>query len=197
MLQTDLFGPSTTLPEGFAYQPEFLSVQEEALLLEALGALPFEHAQYHEWQARRRVVSFGGRYDYTQQALNDAPPMASFLHSLRDRIGAWAGIDPDGIHHAMIAEYRPDTPLGWHRDVPDFEEIMGVSLLSFARMRLRPYPPKPGQRAVHAVDLAPRSAYVIRGPARWAWQHAISPTKSLRYSITFRTRRVRRAGADT
>ena len=178
-----------TLPEGFVYEPKFLTMQEERALLDTIRSLPFQESQYRQWQAKRRIVSYGGRYDFTHHALNDAPPIPEFLHPLRERIAAWAGLSLDDIHHAVIAEYRPDTPLGWHRDVPDFEQIAGVSLLGHARMRLRPYPPQPGHRSRHAIELAPRSAYTMKGPARWAWQHAISPTKELRYSITFRTLR--------
>jgi alkylated DNA repair dioxygenase AlkB len=87
----------------------------------------------------------------------------------------------------MIAEYLPGTPLGWHRDVPQFEQIIGVSLLGHARLRFRPYPPAAGQRTMFVIDLPPRSAYIMRGSARWNWQHAVSPTRELRYSITFRT----------
>jgi alkylated DNA repair dioxygenase AlkB len=189
MTQTDFIGRSVVLPEGFSYEPEFLSPPDEAALLEVIRSLPFQEAQYRQWQAKRRVVSYGGQYDFTRHALNDAPPIPEFLQPLRERIGAWSGISPDDFHHAMIVEYRPDTSLGWHRDVPDFEQIVGVSLLGHARMRLRPYPPKPGQRSTHVLELEPRSAYAMRGSARWAWQHAISPTRELRYSITFRTLR--------
>jgi alkylated DNA repair dioxygenase AlkB len=189
MTEADLFGPSATLPEGFVYQPGFLSPQEESALLEVFRSLPFQEAQYREWQAKRRVVSYGGRYDFTHHALDDAPPIPGFLEPLRARMTAWAGLSNDDVHHAMLAEYAPGTQLGWHRDVPEFDQVLGVSLLGRARMRLRPYPPKRGQRSTHAIELEPRSAYVIKGPARWAWQHAISPTKELRYSITFRTLR--------
>jgi alkylated DNA repair dioxygenase AlkB len=188
-MQTDMFEPTVALPPGFIYQAEFLSASEEALLLDALRTLPFQQAQYREWQARRRTVHYGGRYDFSHHSLDDAPPIPSLLHPLRERLARWAALDPASIQHATIAEYQPGTPLGWHRDVPDFEQVLGVSLLNHARMRLRPYPPEPGQRSVHAIELAPRSAYIIRGPARWAWQHAISPTKALRYSITLRTLR--------
>ena len=88
-----------------------------------------------------------------------------------------------------MAEYQPGAPLGWHRDVAEFEHIVGVSLQGHARLRLRPWPPRPRERTAHAIDLAPRSAYVMRGAARWGWQHAVSAPKELRYSITFRTRR--------
>ena len=89
-----------------------------------------------------------------------------------------------------MAEYRPGVPLGWHRDAPDFETVVGVSLGGIARMRFRRYPPvQPKKADVLSLELAPRSAYVLRAEARWGWQHSIAPTPALRYSITFRTRR--------
>ena len=188
VIQAQLFAASPAGPPGFTYAPQFLRVAEEAQLLEVISTLPFEEAQYKEWRARRRVVSFGGRYDFTHQELTPGPPIPEFLEPLRARLADWAGIPEQRIQHAMIAEYRPATPLGWHRDVPQFEEVMGVSLLGHARLRFRPWPPASGQRSTWKIDLEPRSAYLLRGPARWQWQHAVSPTRELRYSITFRTR---------
>jgi alkylated DNA repair dioxygenase AlkB len=93
----------------------------------------------------------------------------------------------------LVAEYREGTPLGWHRDVPDFEDVVGVSLLNEAVMRLRPYPPRePKKAGVIKLTIEPRSIYLLRGPARWEWQHSVAPTRSLRYSITFRTAAARR-----
>jgi len=187
--QQELFAAASPLPDGLAYAPDFLSSAQEAELLEVIRGLPFQQAQYKEWRARRRIVSFGGRYDFSSNELTSAPAIPEFLYPLRAALAEWAGIAPTRIDHAMIAEYQAGTPLGWHRDVPQFEEVMGVSLLGHARMRFRPWPPKPGQRTTFTLDLEPRSAYVLRRAARWAWQHAVSPTKELRYSITFRTRR--------
>ncbi len=190
MNQQELFALPPALPAGFTYAPGFLSGAQEAQLLEHIQALSFQEAQYKEWRARRRIVSFGGSYDFSRQQLKPAPPIPEFLHALRAQIGAWTRTAPARLQHAVIAEYRPATPLGWHRDVPDFEDIIGVSLLGRARMRFRPWPPKPQQRASQTIELEPRSAYRMRGEARWQWQHAISPTRELRYSITFRTRRL-------
>jgi len=176
-------------PDGWRYQADFLNEAEEAALLDHLRALPFEAARYKEWTARRRLVAYGGRYDFSQQRLDPAAPVPDFLQPLRTRVGQWSGIPAELFTHAMVAEYQVDAPLGWHRDVPEFEAVVGVSLLGSARMRFRPYPPAKGQRTVFSVDLAPRSIYAMRGAARWRWQHAISQTKELRYSITFRTRR--------
>jgi len=189
MPQQELFGARTDLPPGFIYAPHFLDAQEEAQLLQVLHALPFEAAQYRQWQARRRIVAFGGRYDFAHRALLPAPPMPSFLVPLRARIAQWAGVASAAIAHGIITEYQPGTPLGWHRDIPQFELVAGVSLQGHARMRFRAWPPKPAARTSCAIELEPRSAYLMQGAARWSWQHAVAPTTELRYSITFRTRR--------
>ncbi|RYG85708.1 hypothetical protein EON77_05065, partial [bacterium] len=150
------------------------------------------NAEYRQYRARRRVVSYGGKYDFTHGRLDDAPPLPAWLTPLRVRAAAWAGLDPDTVSQALIAEYSPGTPLGWHRDVPDFQAIVGVSLGDVATMRFRRYPPqREGGKAARAelkLALAPRSIYTLQGDARWGWQHAVSPTRALRYSITFRTR---------
>lgn len=175
-------------PRGWRYESDFLAAPEERALLEALGALPFEHARYKEWTARRRLISYGGRYDFGRSVLEAAAPVPPFLLPLRQRAGQWAELEVEALAYASIAEYAAGTQLGWHRDVPQFEAVVGISLLGHARMRFRPYPPRPGQRAQLSAELPPRSIYLLRGPVRWAWQHAISPTPSLRYSVTFRTR---------
>jgi alkylated DNA repair dioxygenase AlkB len=186
--QPDLF--AATAPDGFVYAADFLSHTEEAALLLAFRKLPFEEARYKEWTARRRVVSYGGRYDFGANELEPAPSIPGFLDDLRGRIAEWSGMSAERFTHAAVAEYRPGTPLGWHRDVPQFEIVVGVSLAGKARMRFRHYPHVKGSRAPTLdVELAPRSIYVLRGAARWDWQHAIAPTAELRHSITFRTLR--------
>jgi alkylated DNA repair dioxygenase AlkB len=187
MSQDDLFGPRTPLPDGFVYRTDFLTTAEEATLIATIRELPLKEAQYHQYTARRRIVSYGGSYDFSSQELRTAAPIPSWLHSLRARVADLMSVAPETIQHALVAEYQPGTPLGWHRDVPDFEVVGGVSLLGHARMRLRPYPHRKGDRTALKLDLDPRSAYAMRGAARWKWQHAISPTRELRYSITFRT----------
>lgn len=188
MKQTELFPPS--LPDGLRYRPDFIPVEEEHTLLAAFERLPFEEAQYKQFTARRRTVSYGSTYDFSANQSRPAPPIPEFLLPLRERVAAWCGIPAEGFVHALVSEYRPGTPLGWHRDVPEFEVIVGISLLSGARMRFRPYPWSPERRrAAFSLELEPRSAYVIRDAARWRWQHSVPAVKQLRYSITLRTRR--------
>ena len=187
--QRELFAESV-LPRGFVYRPDFLTEREEESLLAEIDRLPLRAAMYRVFTAKRRILSFGAGYDFTSNRPTPAPPLPDFLRALRERAAAWAAVAPDELSQSTIAEYSSGTQLGWHRDVPTFGIVVGISLLSPCRMRLRPYPHVKGEkRAATAVALEPRSIYVFRDEARWRWQHAISPTKALRYSITFRTMR--------
>lgn len=192
--QSDLFGaPPPALPPGMRYEDDFLSPAEEAGLLERIGQLPLAPMKYQQYEALRRVVSYGGQYDFARQQLNEAEPLPAWLDPLREKAGAWAGIAPGHFTQALIAEYRPGTPLGWHRDVPDFEDVVGISLGNDTVMRFRPYPHESGSNVKSLkLVLAARSIYLLRGPVRWAWQHHVPPTKALRYSITLRTPSTRR-----
>lgn len=192
MIQGDLFGtgPAATL-EGWAYEPEFLSRAEEKDLLAIVEALPLEDMRYKGYVARRRGISFGGHYDFDANRLNPSNALPPSLHPLRAKVARWVGIAPEMFTHGLVAQYRPGTPLGWHRDVPEFELVVGVSLLSAAVMQFRPYPPPaPGSLSAAArlgLVIEPRSVYVLRGAARWRWQHRVLATEALRYSITLRT----------
>jgi alkylated DNA repair dioxygenase AlkB len=194
MSQPDLFGsPAPTLPPGMRYEEDFLSRAEESALIAQIEQLPLAPMKYQQYEARRRVVSYGGQYDYTAQRLHEAEPLPAWLDPLRERAAAWIGVAPEHFTQALVAEYQPGTPLGWHRDVPDFEDVVGVSLLNDAVMRFRPYPHVTGSRAnVLKLTVPPRSIYLLHGPARWEWQHSVAPTASLRYSITLRTASARR-----
>lgn len=184
--------PSARLPQGLRYERGFLGVDEEAGLIALVRTLPLEAAKYRSYTARRRVASYGGRFDHDARRLEPSPELAAPLHPLRDRVAQWLGVTAESLVHALVAEYAPGTPLGWHRDVPDFEDVVGVSLGGEATMRFRPYPPvRPKRSDIVRVTLEPRSIYLLRGPARWRWQHSVAPTPGLRWSITFRTARRR------
>jgi alkylated DNA repair dioxygenase AlkB len=195
-MQGDLFAGEASaalvLPEGMRFEHDFLSEPEEAALVAIIERLPLANMKYQQFTALRRVMSYGGQYDFSAQRLNTAEPLPDWLDPLRRRAGTWAGIPPEHFTQALVAEYQPGTPLGWHRDVPDFEDIVGISLLGEAVMRFRPYPPVAPKKAdVLRITVPPRSVYLLRGPARWSWQHGVAPTKQLRYSITLRTARAR------
>jgi alkylated DNA repair dioxygenase AlkB len=190
MTQLALFENSQLPIPGLRYEQDFISRQTELMLLAEIARLDFRPAQYKQFTARRRIVSFGSSYDFSNNELQPAPVLPDFLAPLRLRVAQRIGISPDQIVHAMIAAYSPGDTLGWHRDVPNFEIVAGISLQGRGRMRFRPYPHVRGaRRKAIALDLEPRSAYVLRDAARWQWQHSVPPAQALRYSITFRTAR--------
>jgi len=186
------------LPAGWDYRTDFIDADEEVELLALIATLPLHEARYKGYTARRRVANFGTAYDYDDNRLLAGAPLPAALEPLRAKAAAWVGEAPEALSSALVAEYKPGVPLGWHRDVPDFETVVGISLAGTARMRFRRYPPvQPKKADVLSLELAPRSAYVLRAEARWGWQHSVAPTPALRYSITFRTRSTfgRRRGA--
>jgi alkylated DNA repair dioxygenase AlkB len=186
MKQAEIFPPA--LPPGLTYREDFIASDEEQQLLSEIRQLTLKESQYRQYTARRRTVNYGFSYDFTHLQSKPAPPIPEFLTPLRTRAAEWAGVRPGDFVQGLIAEYQPGTPLGWHRDVPDFEVVVGISLAGTARLRFRPYPWSPEKKSqVFALEVAPRSAYILRDQARWSWQHHVPPTKELRYSITFRT----------
>jgi alkylated DNA repair dioxygenase AlkB len=174
----------TGLPEGFAYRPDFLSADEEAELADWLATLPFQPFQFRGFEGKRRVVSFGWKYDFTRSHLDKADDMPAELAGARTRAAAFAGLAPVDLQQCLINEYLPGAPIGWHRDRPMFETVLGISLLAPCTFRLRRRVGEGFDRA--ALELAPRSIYRLSGVARSAWEHSIPPVKQHRYSITFR-----------
>ena len=69
-MQSDLFADDEVVSiPGLRYEPDFLSPEDEAQLLEVIRTLPLHPAKYKEYLARRQVVSFGGSYDFDTHTL--------------------------------------------------------------------------------------------------------------------------------
>ena len=179
------------LPPGLQYRDNFITEADERVLLDAIGHVAFSDFEMRGVVARRRVAFFGQSYDRMA-----AGPLPKFLLPLRTTVAQWAGVDADAFAMALINEYRPGSPIGWHRDAPQYDIVAGVSLLSACRMKFRPYrsptlpAPKPSRRsATHEIVLARRSAYLMTQLSRTEYEHHIPPVAELRYSVTFRTLR--------
>jgi alkylated DNA repair dioxygenase AlkB len=184
MKQTTLFEAGPTLPEGFHYQPEVITPEEESELLEQVRALPFQHFQFQGYVGNRRTVSYGWRYDFNDRLLREAEDIPEFLLSLRTVTAGFAGMEPERLQQVLVTEYDAGAGIGWHRDKAMFGEVIGLSLLSSCRFRLRRKAGTGWERA--SLIAEPRSAYLLSGPARTEWEHSIPPVDTLRYSITFR-----------
>jgi len=185
--QLGLFGPDPSLPAGFRYQADLVSPAEESELLEQLAGLAFREFEFHGHVGRRRVVSFGWHYDFDKRELQEAAAIPAFLRPLRDKAASFAGLAPGDLPHVLVTEYAAGAAIGWHKDKGVFGDVVGISLLSPCVFRLRLKKGASWERASLVAE--PRSAYLLRGPARTEWEHSIPAVDSLRYSITFRTLR--------
>jgi alkylated DNA repair dioxygenase AlkB len=176
------------LPAGLVYRPDLLSADEERLLLDELEQLEFCEIRMHGVVAKRTARHFGFDYDYERRGVSrDAEPVPGWLLAARAAGAELAGVSPEQLVEALVQRYPQGAQIGWHRDAPMFGTVVGISLLSASRMRFRR--DADGERQTFELELAPRSGYVLAGEARTKWQHHVPPTKSLRYSITFRTLR--------
>lgn len=189
--QAELFDTPVQLPHGLVYQPEFITRAEERTLLESIAPLAFREARFQQYLAKRRVVHFhpvgssDAHYDDDSFTSGPLPP---FLIGLEQKVADWLAIDSTAFVHALVTEYRPGTPIGWHRDKPVYGIVVGLSLAGRGRMRFRPLAAHSPSHSQVLLELEPRSAYVMQGDIRWQWQHSMLPVQALRYSITFRTR---------
>lgn len=155
-------------PPGFSYFAEFISVEEEVQLLDWLKTLPWKHYEMDGYLGKRMIVSFG--------AASVPSELKDLLPRVSERLGE--------VIHILATWYPTGSQIGWHRDAPQYEKLLGISLNSACTMKLKAYDP---ELPVHKIELSRRSAYVIENEARWKWEHHIPKVSNDRYSLTFRT----------
>ena len=175
------------MPEGFVYREEVLSAEEERHFVERLALLPFAPFEFHGFLGRRRIVSFGWRYDYAGRQVRPSAKVPEFLLPLRERAAEVAGLSAESLQQVLVTEYAPGTPIGWHRDKPVFQDVVAISFLAPCLLRFCRRLRDGWER--RSLEVMPRSAYVLSGPARSEWEHSIPPLSGLRYSATFRNLR--------
>jgi alkylated DNA repair dioxygenase AlkB len=173
------------LIDGLDYRAEFVSGMEERALLDRLEAMDLSPFRFQGWIGKRRTRSFGWRYDFDDSNFAPAGPIPDWLLPLRSRAADFAKLKADVLASVLVARYDPGAGIGWHRDRPVFELVVGISLGSAAALRFRQRTQSGFRRA--SLELEPRSAYLLSGEARHQWEHSIAPGDRLRFSITFRS----------
>jgi alkylated DNA repair dioxygenase AlkB len=183
--QLNLFGTgSPGLPQGFRYAAELVSAEDERALLDHVRSLPLKDFEFQGYVGKRRVISYGWKYDFNERKLRQADDIPSWLLPLRERAAVFAEMQPEQLQQALVTEYHAGAGIGWHRDKAVFGEVVGLSLLSSCRFRLRRKAGSSWERV--SLIAEPRSAYLLSGPSRTEWEHSIPPVDTLRYSITLR-----------
>ena len=183
--QISLFETGASTPPGFRYQADLVSPDEERELVERFAELPFRAFEFHGYLGKRRVLSFGWKYDFNSSELREAEAMPDFLAPVRERAASFADLPPSALRQVLLTEYAPDAGIGWHKDKAVFGDVVGISLLSPCTFRFRRKRGGSWERASFVAE--PRSAYLLQGASRTDWEHSIPAVDSLRYSITFRT----------
>ena len=179
----DLFGEA--LLPGLDYRPDFIAAEEERALIGEIEAMDLSPFRFHGWTGKRKTHTFGWRYGFDDASFAPAEPLPDWLQPLRARAADFAGVQPDDFVHALIARYDPGAGIGWHRDRPVFDKVVGVSMGAPEVLRFRQRTDSGFKRVELPVE--PRSAYLLTGDARHEWEHRITPGEELRFSITFRT----------
>lgn len=181
--QADLF--DLPGPSGLRLAEAFLTAHEETAAIAAIDSAGLEPFRFQGWTGNRHTTSYGWRYDFEDGGFARAEPFPAWLAPLRDRAEAFAGLAPGTLVQALLIHYPVGAGIGWHRDRPVFEEVVGISLGAPATLRLRR---RTGPRAFDRAEqfLAPRSIYLLSGEVRHAWEHGIAPMTAPRWSITFR-----------
>jgi len=187
--QSDLFGAPAPvpvgLPPGLAYAPDIVTPEEERALVAALDAIEVTPFRFQGWTGKRLTASFGWRYDFDDASFGPTEPIPDFLLPLRARAADFAGLAIDDLVQSLVVRYDPGAGIGWHRDRPVFEHVVGISLETPAVLRLRRRRETGFDRA--ALPIAPRSIYHLSGDARHGWEHSIAAMAERRWSVTFRS----------
>jgi alkylated DNA repair dioxygenase AlkB len=172
-------------PQGLRYLPDFIAPPTERDLIARISELPLAPFQFGAFEGKRRVASFGWRYDYSDQRLKPADDIPSWLKPLIARVEASEGLPPGAIRQVLCTEYEPGAGIGWHRDKPHFDKVFGLSLASDCKFRFRRKRGEKWERFTLPAEA--RSLYLMSGESRQVWEHSIPPVEALRMSVTFRT----------
>jgi alkylated DNA repair protein (DNA oxidative demethylase) len=186
-IQGELFDAAPPPVPGLLLVPEAVTPAEEARLATLIDAAPLAPFEFGQWRGKRLTVHYGSAYDFARGRLGEAPPLPDWLVALRGRLAPQVGMKPAALEAALLIRYDPGAGIGWHRDRPQYGEVLGLSLGAPCVMRLRRRTPDGFER--RKLALPPRSLYRLSGEVRWDWEHSIAPMDVPRRSITFRTLR--------
>jgi alkylated DNA repair protein (DNA oxidative demethylase) len=163
----------------------FVTPGEEQMLIASINAAELSPFRFHGWLGKRLTSSYGWRYNFDDASFTPAEAIPDWLLPLRAKAAQFACLQPGELVQALLIRYDPGAGIGWHRDRPVFEHVLGISLGTPATMRFRKRKPGGFDRA--SVPLAPRSIYHLTGEARHEWEHSIAAMEVTRWSITFRS----------
>jgi len=185
--QGELFGVNAPVVPGLTFVPGAVTLAEEIELCAQIDRSPLKPFEFGQWRGKRLTTHYGSAYDFSRGRLDEAPPLPDWLVALRSKLAPLVGLEPAEFQAALLIRYDPGAGIGWHRDRPQYGEVMGLSLGAECVMRLRRRTETGFER--RSLPLPARSLYRLAGEVRWEWEHSIVPLEVTRRSVTFRTLR--------
>ena len=179
----DLF--DAPLVAGLSLRNDFLSATNETDLIAHLDAESLSPYKFQQWTGKRLTRSYGWSYDFESGSFAPAEVIPDWLQTVKARAAQFAGLQPGDLVQALLIRYDPGAGIGWHKDRPVFEHVVGISLGYAATLRLRRRTAAGFERA--KAELPPRSIYHLSGEVRHQWEHSIAPMDVPRWSVTFRS----------
>jgi len=155
------------------------------MLIASIDAAALSPFRFHGWLGKRLTACYGWNYDFDDGSFAPAETIPEWLLPIRAKAARFAGLQPGDLAQVLLIRYDPGAGIGWHRDRPVFEHVLGISFGAPAAMRFRRRRHGGFDRA--SAFLAPRSIYHLTGEARYQWEHSIAAMAATRWSITFRS----------
>ncbi len=133
----------------------------------------------------RSSFSFGWEYAFTEDVFRRCPPIPSGFEAVREAAAALARVEPEDLVQCLLNRYETGSGIDPHTDKGVWEAVVGVSLGSACIMDFADQENPAGEPV--AVELPPRSIYLLSGDARYRFTHALRPAPATRWSVTFRS----------
>lgn len=172
-------------PQGFHYRSNFITQQQEYHLWQFVRTLEFQEVWRSGRSPQRVTRQFGEVIDPEAEVVTSRA-IPKELKGLKTKAAKFAGLAERDLSQVLITKYPPGSGVGWHLELPHYDQVMVSVLLGFScLLQLRHRVGRQIQQ--YERILAARSAYALRGEARYNWQHRIAASDFERYSITFET----------
>ena len=183
-----LFPLEPLYPEGFYYEPHFITPEEEKELLAVVTGMELRPMLFQGYEAKRKVASFGYDWSFEHRKLSKGKDIPAAFETLMQKAARHLSLAKEDFAELLVTEYTEGSVINWHRDAPPFALVAGISLAADCLFKLRPYEEaRQTRKAIISLPVQRRSLYILQGPVRSDWQHSIAPVQQTRYSITLRT----------
>jgi alkylated DNA repair dioxygenase AlkB len=169
------------LPPGLIYIENFITEEEEHILLDGINKMPWDNT------LKRLTQHYGYKYPYkSKNKLEPTTPIPDFCQEIKEKIEKKVDRQFDQL---IVNQYKPGQGISAHTDhIKLFgDTIVSLSLGSPCIMTFTH-----GNTSID-VPLARRSLAVLQNDSRYKWAHSITARKSdngiprsTRVSMTFR-----------